>query len=121
MVREVPALHACDMSHEGFEWIDARDSANSVIAFLRRAPGTDEVAVVVCNFTPVVRHDYRVGVPAHGAWRPRLNTDSASFGGSGIENPPEIHSEAVEWHGRAASVTLTLPPLATLVLTGPGG
>jgi 1,4-alpha-glucan branching enzyme len=121
MVREVPALHACDTSHEGFEWIDASDNANSVLAFLRRAPGNDEVAIVVCNFTPMVRHDYRVGVPAHGAWRPRLNTDDALFGGSGIGNPPEIHSEAVEWHGRPASLTLNLPPLATLVLTGPGG
>ena len=119
MMREIPALHRSDVSAQGFEWIDARDSENSVIAYLRRTPDSDQVAVVVCNFTPLVRHDYRVGVPGPGLYRQRLNTDSALFGGSGIENPPEIQSEPAEWHGRPASVVLTLPPLATLVLIGP--
>jgi len=70
---------------------------------------------VVSNFTPVVRHDYRIGVPRAGRWIERLNTDAAIYGGSNIGNSGEVHAEASPWHGRPASVSLTLPPLSTIV------
>jgi len=86
----------------------------SVLAFLRLAP--QQKAVVVMNFTPVVRHDYRVGVPDEGEYVEIMNSDLAKYGGSNLYNPGDIASEAVAWHGRGQSIVLTLPPLAGLIL-----
>jgi 1,4-alpha-glucan branching enzyme len=114
LYRDTPALHQRDASPDGFSWVDANDADNSVLSFLRFAP--DQPAVlVVCNFTPVVRRDYRVGVPAGGYWRERLNTDAAGYGGSNVGNAGGVVSEGTSCHNRPFSLRLTLPPLATLI------
>ncbi|MGF1477138.1 MAG: 1,4-alpha-glucan branching protein GlgB [Geminicoccaceae bacterium] len=111
-----PALHRLDCEADGFRWIDASDNQQSVISFLRK-DDQGRHAVVVCNFTPVPRHGYRIGVPQASAYRERINTDSADYGGSGLGNGGRVEAEPIAWHGLEASLVLTLPPLATLVLT----
>ncbi len=114
--RDAPALHQRDTRPDGFEWIDHSDSGQSVIAFLRRGEGEGWV-MAVCNFTPVPRHGYRLGVPRAGRWREILNTDSAYYGGSNVGNPHgATFTEPVGAHQRDQSLVLTLPPLATLLL-----
>jgi 1,4-alpha-glucan branching enzyme len=115
--RSMPALHQLDCDAAGFEWIIADDADNSVLAFLRRGKSPEDAALVVCNFTPVPRHDYRVGVPRNGTWRERINTDSALYGGSNLGNGGSVHSEPSPSHGRDQSVRLLLPPLATLIFS----
>ncbi len=116
LYRSLPALHARDCEAEGFEWIDANDSANSVLSFLRHGGPADATAVVVCNFTPVPRHGYRIGVSKPGYYREALNSDAAAYGGSNLGNGGGVAAEPVPWHGRPFSIALTLPPLASLVL-----
>ena len=113
--RELPALHEGDCEAFGFEWIEAGDADNSVFAFIRRSRGGERQAVVVCNFTPIVRQGYRIGVPGPGRYRERLNTDAAIYGGSNLGNAGEVRAMAVPSHGRAFAIELTLPPLATLI------
>ncbi|MBI5576865.1 MAG: 1,4-alpha-glucan branching protein GlgB [Deltaproteobacteria bacterium] len=112
----VPALHEVDFRPEGFEWIDFHDVDNSIICFLRRAKSPDDFMVCVYNFTPVVRKDYRVGVPAPGLYLEAFNSDSAYYGGSNMGNVGGANAEAVPWNGRPWSVSLTLPPLGALYL-----
>ena len=112
--RQHAALHQLDFTPEGFAWIAHDDAKNSVISFTRHAPGGSFV-VAVSNFTPVVRHGYRIGVPAAGAYHELINTDASVYGGSGVHNAP-LHTEAVAAHGREQSIALTVPPLATLFL-----
>jgi 1,4-alpha-glucan branching enzyme len=107
-----PALHELDFEWAGFEWIEANDAANSVIAFQRRARNQDNAIVVVCNFTPVVRDDYRVGVPGPGYYREILNTDSGYYWGSGAGNGGGVNAEPIPWNGKPRSISLRLPPLA---------
>jgi 1,4-alpha-glucan branching enzyme len=114
LYRNTPALYKEDFHPAGFEWIEAKDADNSVIAFLRKADHTPPV-LVVCNFTPVVRYDYRVWVPRPGKWRERINTDGKDYGGGGVGNQGVVEAEAVPWHEHPYSVSLTLPPLATLI------
>ncbi|MBI4512528.1 MAG: 1,4-alpha-glucan branching protein GlgB, partial [Gemmatimonadetes bacterium] len=116
LVRDEPALHELDCDPAGFEWIDGSDYAHSVLAFLRKGKGESDVVLVVCNFTPVPRHDYRVGVPRGGAWREILNSDAPEYGGSGQGNAGAVQAASIPWHGRAYSLNLTLPPLAVLFL-----
>ncbi|MBI5343069.1 MAG: alpha amylase C-terminal domain-containing protein, partial [Deltaproteobacteria bacterium] len=111
-----PPLHEVDFRPEGFEWIDFHDVDNSIVSFLRRAKDPDDFLVCVFNFTPVVRQDYRVGVPAPGLYREAINSDSAYYGGSNAGNVGGTHAEAVSWNGRPWSVKLTLPPLGALFL-----
>ncbi|GIW74310.1 MAG: hypothetical protein KatS3mg103_0832 [Phycisphaerales bacterium] len=118
LYKDEPALHAGDCDPRGFEWVDCTDAQNTVVAYLRRQPGTDRTVLVVANFTPVVRTGYRVGVPSGGLWRELLNTDATCFGGSGVGNLGSVQAEAVACHGRPYSLSLTLPPLAVLVLRG---
>ena len=115
LYRATPALYVRDSEVDGFEWIDASDSEQSVVTYLRRAPGGG-LAVVACNFTPVPRHGYRVGVPVAGSFAERLNTDDPAYGGSGVANGV-VGAEEVTWHGRPYSLSLTLPPLATVIFT----
>jgi 1,4-alpha-glucan branching enzyme len=115
LYRATPALHALDCEAEGFEWIDSNDSANSVLSFLRKAGPRDPTAVVVCNFTPVPRPDYRIGVPRHGYYREAFNSDAAMYGGSNVGNGGGVASEPVPWHGRPYSISVTLPPLGGLI------
>jgi len=116
LYRAEPALHQIDFEHSGFEWIDFHDSDNSVIAFLRKGKTADDHVVVVCNFTPIVRHGYRVGVPEMGFYREILNTDDVKFGGSGATNGPGRQALANPWQGQAHHVELTLPPLGVVYL-----
>ncbi|HLI12558.1 MAG TPA: 1,4-alpha-glucan branching protein GlgB [Alphaproteobacteria bacterium] len=115
LYRELPALHEQDFEPAGFEWLVADDYQNSVVVFLRRGREAHRLALVACNFTPVPRLDYRVGVPNPGFWRERLNSDAAVYGGSNLGNGGGAWSEEVPSHGHARSLRLILPPLATLV------
>jgi len=111
-----PALHSQDFTGEGFEWIDHDDARRSVLSFLRKGRGGERM-LVVCNFSPTVHQGFRVGVPAAGQWRERLNTDSTHYGGSNVGTPfGAAHSQPVASHGRAQSIVLNLPPLATVFL-----
>ncbi len=113
--REGP-LHQLDTDPHGFAWIDCNDRDNSVITYLRRGFDPEELIVVACNFTPVPRPSYRVGVPLPGFYAEALNTDSEWYGGSNIHNGGGRHAEGTAWHGHPHSLDLTLPPLATVVL-----
>ncbi len=114
-----PALHEIDFDWQGYEWLELHDWENSVIAFLRRGKDAEEGVVVVCNFTPVVRENYRVGVPAGGYYREILNTDADIYGGSNVGNEggreaiPEPHA------GRSFHLSLKLPPLGVVFLKAP--
>lgn len=112
--RTHPALYELDFSWEGFEWIDTHDWEHSVISFLRKSKNSAEMILVVCNFTPVTRHHYRIGVPRSGFWKEMLNSDSPYYGGSGVGNLGGVASEPFAAHGRADSIVITLPPLSTL-------
>jgi 1,4-alpha-glucan branching enzyme len=114
--RQETALHQIDFDQAGFEWIDCHDADASVIAFVRRGRDGSAPLLVVCNFTPVPRPNYRVGVPRSGYWRELLNSDAAGYGGSGSGNLGGVASTPTPAHGRADSIVLTLPPLATLYL-----
>ncbi len=115
LYRELPALHVKDSERSGFDWLDWQDADDSIFAFVRYGRDGDPPVVVVSNMTPIVREDYRLGVPEAGWWRERLNTDSGVYGGSNIGNAGGVQSEAIESHGHPASVLLRLPPLATVV------
>ena len=116
LYRNTPALFQLDAEPAGFEWIDFADASNSVVAFARRARSAP-CAVAVLNATPVVRRDYRLGVPQPGTYREAINTDSQFYGGSNVGNGGALESAPVACHGRADSLLLTLPPLATLIFT----
>jgi 1,4-alpha-glucan branching enzyme len=110
-----PELHDLDFDPAGFSWIDCHDADQSVLAFERRS--RDGRAVVAAlNFTPVVRADYRIGLPLGGAWAEIINSDSRFYGGSDIGNQGTVHATAVAWMGRSHSAALTLPPLAGILL-----
>ncbi len=115
LYRRTPALHRRDCEPQGFEWIDCHDREQSVISFLRRDDAGDHV-VVVCNFTPVVRAGYVIGVPAGGQYVELLNTDSAFYGGSDVGNGGVVAAADAPRHGLPHSLTLTLPPLGALFL-----
>ncbi|SFG48692.1 1,4-alpha-glucan branching protein GlgB [Methylobacterium gossipiicola] len=111
----VPALHARDTEAAGFQWLVADDQDNSVIAWARKGREAGEVAVVVSNFTPVVREGYRIGVPEAGFYREAINSDAERYGGSNVGNMGGVRAEAVPSHGQSHSITLTIPPLATTI------
>jgi 1,4-alpha-glucan branching enzyme len=117
LYRTTPALHQRDFGPEGFEWIDCNDSEFSTLSWLRKGRSPDDIAVVVCNFTPVPRDNYRIGVPRGGQWRERLNSDAREYGGGGIGNFGLVEAAPLPAHGRHNSLTLRLPPLAMLILT----
>ncbi len=114
LYRRTPALHARDCAAEGFQWLEASAADTSVYAWARFAPGAAPV-VVVCNFTPVERGSYRLGVPAPGRWVERMNTDSGFYGGAGRGNLGGVESVPVASHDRPQSIEITLPPLSTLM------
>jgi 1,4-alpha-glucan branching enzyme len=111
--RERP-LYEVDFEWNGFEWIDANDAGGSVVSFLRRAKNGDDFIMVVCNFTPVLRDDYRVGVPRAGFYREILNTDSKFYEGTDAGNAGGVSAEPIPWNNRPYSVKLRLPPLAVM-------
>ncbi len=115
LYREERALHELDCEPAGFEWVDCNNAPESILAFLRRPARGSEV-LVACNFTPVPRVGYRIGVPRPGYWRELLNSDAAEYGGSGMGNAGGVTADEVPTHGRAYSLALVLPPLAAVVL-----
>ena len=117
LYRDTPALFQKDFTGDGFEWIDCNDSDSSTLAFLRKGNSPDDVVLVLCNFTPVPRDNFQIGVPRGGEWRERLNSDAQEYGGGGIGNFGVVHAAPLPSHGRHHSLTLRLPPLATLFLT----
>jgi len=120
LYRDTPALHELDASPEGFEWIDCCDTEQSVVSLIRRSKSRpDELIVAALNFTPIVRHNYAVGVPAAGRWTEVLNSDAALYGGSGQGNMGGVEAAPIRLHGRKWSVSLTLPPLGAVFLRAP--
>ncbi|HEY8381041.1 MAG TPA: 1,4-alpha-glucan branching protein GlgB [Microvirga sp.] len=114
--RAHPALHERDTEAAGFQWLVSDDAENSVIAWARRGEHEDEIVIVVSNFTPVPREGYRIGVPKAGYYREVLNTDAEGYGGSNVGNMGGVDAEATESHGQPYSLSLTLPPLGTVML-----
>ncbi len=120
LYRSEPALHELDFDPAGFEWIDCDDSDSSVVSLLRKGRSTEERILAVCNFTPLVRSNYRVGIPREGFWREILNSDSWMYGGSGQGNLGGAEAQSLPCHGRPFSLELTLPPLAAIFFRNPG-
>jgi len=110
-----PALWEADFEHRGFTWIDHGDWQNSVVTFMRHGNEWHNLLVFACNFTPVVRHNYRVGVPYGGFYEEVFNTDAKEFGGAGFGNLGGVHASAAPCHNQPCSIDLTLPPLAVCV------
>ena len=117
--RQEKALHELDCEAGGFEWIDANDSAQSVLTYLRKGRSPDDVMLVAANFTPVPRPNYLVGVPRGGVWREVLNSDAALYGGSGWGNLGGMDALPLSVHGRPRALNLTLPPLGIVLLKAP--
>ncbi|MEN6560975.1 MAG: 1,4-alpha-glucan branching protein GlgB [Acidobacteriota bacterium] len=118
--RREPALHELDVDPAGFEWVDFNDVAHSVVSYLRKGRTTSDVILVVCNFTPVARGGYRVGVPSGGTWREILNSDARDYGGTGLGNLGAVEAEPKPAHGRPYSLRLTLPPLGVILFKKAG-
>jgi len=116
LVNREKSLHQLDFDGLGFEWIDCHDWANSILVFLRRGVDPNDFLVVCCNFTPIPRHGYRVGVPAAGIYDEVFNGDSSWYGGSNVGNAGSIATVPTPCHGLEQSLSLSLPPLATIVL-----
>jgi 1,4-alpha-glucan branching enzyme len=111
-----PALYEHDFDFGGFEWLEVNDVEQSVFAYMRFADNRGDFVVVVCNFTPAVRYNYRVGVPHKGYYRELLNSDADTYGGSGLGNMGGVQSEDVPWNVHGQSLSLTVPPLGILIL-----
>jgi 1,4-alpha-glucan branching enzyme len=120
LYRDEKAMHELDFEPTGFEWIDFGDADNSVICFLRKGKAMEETILVVCNFTPVMRTDYHVGVPAGGYWKELLNSDAPEYGGSGKGNFGGQEASNTPSHGKHHSLSLTLPPLGMVVFKKQG-
>jgi 1,4-alpha-glucan branching enzyme len=116
LYRNEKALHELDNDSAGFEWVDCNDAPMSVVSLLRKGKSPKDVMLVACNFTPVPREKYRVGVPTEGWWKEKLNSDGKEYAGSGIGNGGGVMAEPIEQHGRPFSIELTLPPLAAVFL-----
>jgi 1,4-alpha-glucan branching enzyme len=121
LYREQPALYQVDFDWQGYEWLELHDWENSTIAFLRRARDPNDAIVVVCNFTPVVRENYRIGVPSGGFYREILNTDSEIYGGSNVGNHGGAWGIPGEHAGRPFHLSLRVPPLGAIFLKVPTG
>jgi len=120
LYKNEPALHELDCESGGFEWIDCNDVEQSILSYLRYSKTTNEVIAVVCNFTPVPRHNYMIGVPRGGFWQELLNTDASVYSGSGNGNFGGVEASPVSGHGRSHTLVLTLPPLGAVILKSTG-
>jgi 1,4-alpha-glucan branching enzyme len=120
LYRREPALYEQDCTATGFEWIDCNDTEHSILSFLRKGRLASDMILVVCNFTPVPRHNYQVGVPRGGFWRELLNSDAGEYGGSQQGNQGGMEASPVSHHGHFHSLNLTLPPLAMVCLKSEG-
>jgi len=118
LLRNSPALHQLDHDRAGFEWLDVDNHKHSLIAFSRQGSRKESTMIVICNFTPVAREGYRIGVPEEGIYEERLNTDSQYYGGNNIGTPLGLaRAEKKATHGKSFSIMLRVPPLATIFLT----
>jgi 1,4-alpha-glucan branching enzyme len=113
--RETPALFEKQFNQEGFEWISYDDHQNCVISYIRKGKDPKDYVAVVCNLTPTVRENYKIGVPLKGSLKEIFNSDLEEFGGSGISNKKVIKIKKQDWNGKDYSVEITLPPLAVTV------
>jgi 1,4-alpha-glucan branching enzyme len=111
-----PALHEIDFDWKGFDWVDFHDSDQSIISFLRKGTDPGEEVLVVVNFTPTPRDNYRLGVPAPGYYRELLNSDSSYYRGGNVGNGGGLWSEEVPSHGRRWSIAMRIPPLSVVFL-----
>jgi 1,4-alpha-glucan branching enzyme len=118
--RDEAALHESDHDPEGFRWVNCSDRERSVVSLVRKNARRDQHVLIVCNFTPLPRANYRLGAPRGGIWREILNSDAKEFGGSGHGNLGAVEASPVPLHGRTHSLTLTLPPLGALFLKSEG-
>jgi 1,4-alpha-glucan branching enzyme len=118
LIKSHPELYQLDFQPEGFEWIDCNDYVRSVVSFSRWGKDRSRTLIFVCNFTPVVRTEYRIGVPWPGVWQEILNSDAEIYGGSGVGNLGKVQADDQPAHGRPCSLNLTLPPLSILVFEG---
>jgi 1,4-alpha-glucan branching enzyme len=110
----IPSLHQRNFRGDGFEWIDCHDSTQSIVSYIRSSDS--EFTLVILNFTPVPRYNYRIGVPVAGSYQEVFNSDSSYYGGSNLGNPGSLHTQAVPWMNQGQSLELTLPPLGGLLL-----
>lgn len=115
--QDYPALYALDYDPAGFEWISSLDADHSIVAFLRNSEQEDDTLLVICNFTPTVYKDFRIGVPFIGKYKETFNSDREEFGGQGNVNPRMKQSRNIEWEDRENSITITVPPLGITVFT----
>ncbi len=113
--RDERGLHELDFDQRGFEWIDCNDSDSSVLSFIRKGSGPEDTLVVACNFTPVPRHNYMIGVDSGGYWKEVLNSDATPYGGSGQGNIGGVEAAPISCHGRSHCLNLVLPPLAMVL------
>ena len=111
-----PSLYENDFDWKGFSWIDTNDTENSIFSFIRYAHSRDDFLIIISNFTPVVRHHYRIGVPVAGSYRELINSDKSIYWGSGIAYDGDYHTTDIPSHGQPHSLELTLPPLSTVIL-----
>ena len=110
-----PAMHEIDFTNEGFEWIDFNDADSSVVSFIRKDKNNN-ILILVFNFTPITKENYRIGVPREGFYREILNSDSENFGGLNVGLGGGVFSDREECHGRSFSINLIIPPLGLLIL-----
>jgi len=115
-----PALYELDFATEGFKWIDANDSHNSILSFVRKGYNQDEQLFVIANFTPSPQHNYRIGVPEGGKWQELINSDAWNYGGSGQGNLGTVEAVPVPYHDKPYSINVTLPPLGIVIFKHPG-
>ncbi len=120
LYRSEPALYELDFQAEGFQWVDFHNWEESVISFMRRGSNPDDIFLIVCNFTPVPRYSYRIGVPKRGLWKEMLNSDADFYGGSGQGNAGGARTARIPCHGQPYSLSLVLPPLGILFFKSPG-
>ena len=113
--RQSPALHELDSSADGFSWLQHENSEQSIFSWLRRGREQHACAVIVSNMTPNTHHDYRVGVPMAGWYKECINTDARDYGGSGQGNRGGLHSDDVSWNSQPCSLSITVPPLSTVI------
>jgi 1,4-alpha-glucan branching enzyme len=115
LYRSEPALYEKAFDGSGFEWVDGGNANDSILIYNRKGYNPDDDLVIMLNMTPVVRHDFRVGVHEAGTWHEIFNSDSEKFWGSGVHNAAPLKTESVDWHGRQNSISITIPPLAVSV------
>ncbi|MEM2145279.1 MAG: 1,4-alpha-glucan branching enzyme, partial [Candidatus Jordarchaeaceae archaeon] len=114
--RREPALNEIDFENEGFEWINPDDWEQSVISFIRKGKSGKDIILVICNFTPIPRENYRVGTPIDGLWKVVLNSDDKKYGGSGLVKTEKTNAQKIPYNSRDYSLSLTLPPLGVIFL-----